>query len=104
MDRKTTSRTVILSKDINWDLITKNGVFTRMVNSKDGDVLMKCKSDGVTSTTNTGLVILMSANSMHIKTQTSTKTSMSVKKPKKMIQIPAVKNDPNYPIDSIYLY
>lgn len=92
---KTTSKMVISSQDINSDTITKLGVSSRTVKSSDGDVSMKCKSDGVTSTTDTGLAILTSVNSMLLATQKFTRNSPLARKLKKAVQIHAVRNDLN---------
>jgi len=52
------------------------GLFTELRNSSDGNILLKCKLDGVTFTTNTGLAELMLVNSMLIAlTQTSIRHS-----------------------------
>ena len=73
---KITSRMVVSNKDINSDSITKNGLFSELNNSKDGNTPLKWKSDGETSTTNTGPAKLTSLNLMPIPTtQTSTRHS-----------------------------
>ena len=91
---KITSRMVILNKDINSDSITKHGLFSELKNSTDGNTPLKWKSDGETSTTNTGPAELTSVNLMPIPTtQTSTRHSPLAKKLTKKVQTIAKKID-----------
>lgn len=91
---KITSRMVISSKDINSDSITKNGLFSELKNSTDGNTLLKWKSDGETSTINTGPAELTFANSMPTPTtQTSTRHSPLAKKLTKVAQTTAKQID-----------
>ena len=72
LESRTTSRMVALRRDT--ISVLEVGLSSRTVHSKDGDVLMRWKSDGEESTTRTGPTAPMSVSSMLTITLISTKS------------------------------
>jgi hypothetical protein len=83
----------------------RNGLFSEVKDFTDGNILLKCKSDGVTFITNTGLAKLMFVNSMLlISTQTSTRHSQLARKLMNMVQTIAKNDLETIKTINIYLY